>query len=68
MCQQLGMEDSVEEIMLQLGGGHADGRISFEEFSSCRMQLLNEIEEERGRETSYHHRILGHGKKHLLVK
>ncbi|XP_078143290.1 colorectal mutant cancer protein [Centroberyx gerrardi] len=45
MCRQLNMEESVAEIMNQLGADER-GRISFEEFSRCRMQLLQEIRKE----------------------
>ena len=43
------MEEAVDEIMLQLGADET-GRISFEEFVRCRMQLINEIEQERVRD------------------
>lgn len=49
MCQQLSMEESVGEIMQQLGADE-HGRISFNEFARCRMQLVGEIEEEKIRE------------------
>ena len=49
MCRQLNMEDSVEEIMAQLGVVQ-HGRISFHDFLRCRMQLIAEIEHERLRE------------------
>ncbi|XP_070545684.1 colorectal mutant cancer protein-like isoform X3 [Ptychodera flava] len=42
MCKQLNMEDSVQEIMHQLGADES-GRISYNEFAKCRMQLMNEI-------------------------
>lgn len=48
ICCQLGMEDAVDEIMQQLGADET-GRISFEEFVRCRMQLINEIEQEHER-------------------
>ncbi|XP_076866919.1 LOW QUALITY PROTEIN: colorectal mutant cancer protein [Brachyhypopomus gauderio] len=47
VCRQLNMEDSVPEIMRQLGA-HETGRISFEEFTQRRMQLLSEIRREEG--------------------
>uniref|UniRef100_A0A4W4GNH0 EF-hand domain-containing protein n=1 Tax=Electrophorus electricus TaxID=8005 RepID=A0A4W4GNH0_ELEEL len=47
VCRQLNMEDSVPEIMRQLGA-HETGRISFEEFAQRRMQLLTEIRREEG--------------------
>lgn len=47
VCRQLNMEDSVAEIMCQLGGDE-QGKISFEDFTRCRMQLLSEIRKEEG--------------------
>ncbi|XP_052412965.1 colorectal mutant cancer protein isoform X4 [Carassius gibelio] len=47
VCRQLNMEDSVAEIMGQLGADER-GNISFEDFTRCRMQLLNEILKEEG--------------------
>ncbi|XP_059404892.1 colorectal mutant cancer protein isoform X1 [Carassius carassius] len=47
VCRQLNMEDSVAEIMGQLGADER-GNISFEDFTRCRMQLLNEIRKEEG--------------------
>lgn len=45
VCRQLKMEDSVAEIMHQLGADE-NGKISFQEFSKCRMQLVREIRKE----------------------
>ncbi|XP_026100040.1 colorectal mutant cancer protein isoform X2 [Carassius auratus] len=47
VCRQLNMEDSVAEIMGQLGADE-QGNISFQDFTRCRMQLLNEIRKEEG--------------------
>ncbi|KAL6463896.1 hypothetical protein MHYP_G00282870 [Metynnis hypsauchen] len=47
VCMQLNMEDSVAEIMCQLGADEL-GRISFEDFTRCRMQLVSEIRKEEG--------------------
>ncbi|XP_021332394.1 colorectal mutant cancer protein isoform X2 [Danio rerio] len=47
VCRQLNMEDSVAEIMGQLGADER-GKISFEDFTRCRMQLLTEIQKEEG--------------------
>ena len=43
------MEEAVDEIMHQLGADES-GRISFDEFVRCRMQLINEIEQEHMRD------------------
>ena len=43
------MEEAVDEIMMQLGADET-GRISFDEFVRCRMQLINEIEQEHMRD------------------
>ncbi|XP_075703413.1 uncharacterized protein LOC142681683 [Rhinoderma darwinii] len=45
VCRQLNMEDSVAEIMHQLGADES-GKISFHDFSKCRMQLVREIRKE----------------------
>ncbi|XP_028605299.2 colorectal mutant cancer protein isoform X1 [Podarcis muralis] len=45
VCRQLNMEDSVAEIMHQLGADES-GKISFQEFTRCRMQLVREIRKE----------------------
>ncbi|XP_066515330.1 colorectal mutant cancer protein isoform X2 [Hoplias malabaricus] len=47
VCRQLNMEDSVAEIMCQLGADEL-GRISFDDFTRCRMQLVSEIHKEEG--------------------
>ncbi|KAM9438511.1 colorectal mutant cancer protein-like isoform 1-T1 [Salvelinus alpinus] len=47
VCRQLNMEESVAEIMGQLGADER-GKISFEDFTRCRMQLVNEIRKEEG--------------------
>ncbi|XP_016103786.1 colorectal mutant cancer protein isoform X1 [Sinocyclocheilus grahami] len=47
VCRQLNMEDSVAEIMGQLGADER-GNISFEDFTRCSMQLVNEIRKEEG--------------------
>ncbi|KAM9517371.1 colorectal mutant cancer protein isoform 2-T2 [Salvelinus alpinus] len=47
VCRQLNMEGSVAEIMGQLGADER-GKISFEDFTRCRMQLVNEIRREEG--------------------
>lgn len=39
------MEESVTEIMNQLGAGE-NGKISFQDFTRCRMQLVREIRKE----------------------
>ncbi|XP_013380937.1 uncharacterized protein LOC106152021 [Lingula anatina] len=44
MCRLLGMEDSAEEIITQLG---VHGKISFDEFCLCRTQLMTELEQDR---------------------
>ena len=41
------MEDSVAEIMCQLNADE-QGKISFEDFTRCRIQLLSEIRKEEG--------------------
>ena len=48
MCEQLGLEECVEDIMTQIGVD-CDGLISFEEFALCRQRLMNEIEQEKMR-------------------
>ncbi|KAM4615331.1 colorectal mutant cancer protein isoform 2-T2 [Polymixia lowei] len=48
VCRQLNMEESVADIMSQLGVNER-GKISFEDFSRCRMQLLQEIRKEEGK-------------------
>uniref|UniRef100_A0ABM5FT22 Colorectal mutant cancer protein isoform X2 n=1 Tax=Pogona vitticeps TaxID=103695 RepID=A0ABM5FT22_9SAUR len=45
VCRQLNMEESVAEIMHQLGADE-NGKISFQEFTRCRMQLVREIKKE----------------------
>ncbi|XP_050769469.1 colorectal mutant cancer protein isoform X2 [Gymnogyps californianus] len=45
MCRQLNMEESVAEIMHQLGADE-NGKISFQDFSQCRMELVREIRKE----------------------
>ncbi|XP_043920406.1 uncharacterized protein LOC122795990 [Protopterus annectens] len=45
VCRQLNMEESVAEIMHQLGADE-NGRISFADFTRCRMQLVREIRKE----------------------
>eukprot|EP00076_Gallus_gallus_P046382 XP_413971.4 colorectal mutant cancer protein isoform X1 [Gallus gallus] len=45
VCRQLNMEESVAEIMHQLGTDE-NGKISFQDFSQCRMQLVREIRKE----------------------
>ncbi|XP_016002735.2 colorectal mutant cancer protein isoform X2 [Rousettus aegyptiacus] len=45
VCRQLNMEESVTEIMNQLGAGE-NGKISFQDFTRCRMQLVREIRKE----------------------
>ncbi|XP_033020680.1 colorectal mutant cancer protein isoform X1 [Lacerta agilis] len=45
VCRQLNMEESVAEIMHQLGADES-GKISFQEFTRCRMQLVREIRKE----------------------
>ncbi|OCU02240.1 hypothetical protein XELAEV_18008001mg, partial [Xenopus laevis] len=45
VCRQLNMEGSVAEIMLQLGADES-GKISFQDFIRCRMQLVREIQKE----------------------
>ncbi|XP_020635678.3 colorectal mutant cancer protein isoform X1 [Pogona vitticeps] len=45
VCRQLNMEESVAEIMHQLGADE-NGKISFQEFTRCRMQLVREIRKE----------------------
>ncbi|XP_040277567.1 colorectal mutant cancer protein isoform X4 [Bufo bufo] len=45
VCRQLNMEDSVAEIMHQLGADES-GKISFHDFTKCRMQLVREIRKE----------------------
>ncbi|XP_041042072.1 colorectal mutant cancer protein isoform X1 [Carcharodon carcharias] len=47
VCRQLNMEESVAEIMHQLGADE-NGKISFEDFARCRMQLVSEIRKEEG--------------------
>nr|XP_055054202.1 colorectal mutant cancer protein isoform X1 [Misgurnus anguillicaudatus] len=47
VCRQLNMENSVPEIMGQLGANE-QGKISFEDFTRCRMRLFNEIRKEEG--------------------
>lgn len=45
VCRQLNMEESVAEIMNQLGADES-GKISFQDFIRCRMQLVREIRKE----------------------
>ncbi|XP_054843452.1 colorectal mutant cancer protein isoform X1 [Eublepharis macularius] len=45
VCRQLNMEESVAEIMHQLGADE-NGKISFQDFTRCRMQLVQEIRKE----------------------
>ncbi|XP_069818803.1 colorectal mutant cancer protein isoform X2 [Dendropsophus ebraccatus] len=45
VCRQLNMEESVAEIMHQLGADES-GKISFHDFTKCRMQLVREIRKE----------------------
>uniref|UniRef100_A0A8C3JWG7 MCC regulator of WNT signaling pathway n=1 Tax=Calidris pygmaea TaxID=425635 RepID=A0A8C3JWG7_9CHAR len=45
VCRQLNMEESVAEIMHQLGADE-NGKISFQDFSQCRMELVREIRKE----------------------
>ncbi|XP_027526980.1 uncharacterized protein LOC113961114 isoform X2 [Neopelma chrysocephalum] len=45
VCRQLNMEASVAEIMHQLGADE-NGRVSFQDFSQCRMELVREIKKE----------------------
>ncbi|XP_013911434.1 PREDICTED: colorectal mutant cancer protein [Thamnophis sirtalis] len=45
VCRQLNMEESVIEIMHQLGADE-HGKISFQDFTRCRMQLVREIRKE----------------------
>ncbi|KAM9367585.1 colorectal mutant cancer protein isoform 1-T1 [Phaethornis superciliosus] len=45
VCRQLNMEDSVTEIMHQLGADE-NGKISFQDFSLCHMELVREIRKE----------------------
>ncbi|XP_063820208.1 colorectal mutant cancer protein isoform X2 [Pseudophryne corroboree] len=45
VCRQLNMEESVAEIMHQLGADE-NGKISFQDFTKCRMQLVREIRKE----------------------
>ncbi|XP_052634910.1 colorectal mutant cancer protein [Harpia harpyja] len=45
VCRQLNMESSVAEIMHQLGADE-NGKISFQDFSQCRMELVREIRKE----------------------
>uniref|UniRef100_A0A8C8VU51 Mutated in colorectal cancers n=1 Tax=Peromyscus maniculatus bairdii TaxID=230844 RepID=A0A8C8VU51_PERMB len=45
VCRQLNMEESVAEIMNQLGT-HENGKISFQDFTRCHSQLLREIRKE----------------------
>ncbi|XP_041089032.1 colorectal mutant cancer protein isoform X2 [Polyodon spathula] len=47
VCRQLNMEGSVAEIMHQLGADE-QGKISFEDFTRCRLQLVSEIRKEEG--------------------
>ncbi|XP_041105065.1 colorectal mutant cancer protein-like isoform X2 [Polyodon spathula] len=47
VCRQLNMEGSVAEIMHQLGADE-QGKISFKDFTRCRMQLVGEIRKEEG--------------------
>ncbi|KAJ8287214.1 hypothetical protein GJAV_G00048970 [Gymnothorax javanicus] len=47
VCRQLNMEESVAEIMDQLGADER-GMISFEDFARCRIRLLSEIRKEEG--------------------
>ncbi|KAM4879107.1 colorectal mutant cancer protein isoform 1-T1 [Sylvia borin] len=45
VCRQLNMESSVAEIMYQLGADE-NGKISFQDFSQCHMELVQEIKKE----------------------
>ncbi|XP_032531503.1 colorectal mutant cancer protein isoform X2 [Chiroxiphia lanceolata] len=45
VCRQLNMEASVAEIMHQLGADE-NGKVSFQDFSQCRMELVREIKKE----------------------
>lgn len=45
VCQQLNMEESVAEIMTQLGTDE-NGKVSFQDFTRCHRQLVGEIRKE----------------------
>ncbi|KAJ7417683.1 hypothetical protein WISP_63192 [Willisornis vidua] len=45
VCRQLNMEASVAEIMHQLGADE-NGKISFQDFTQCHMELVREIKKE----------------------
>ncbi|KAL6058268.1 hypothetical protein STEG23_030905, partial [Scotinomys teguina] len=45
VCRQLNMEESVTEIMNQLGTDES-GKMSFQDFTRCHMQLVGEIRRE----------------------
>uniref|UniRef100_A0A8C6HYT6 Mutated in colorectal cancers n=2 Tax=Mus spicilegus TaxID=10103 RepID=A0A8C6HYT6_MUSSI len=47
VCRQLNMEESVAEIMNQLGSDE-NGKISFQDFTRCHTQLVREIRKEEG--------------------
>ncbi|NP_001078842.1 colorectal mutant cancer protein isoform 1 [Mus musculus] len=47
VCRQLSMEESVAEIMNQLGSDE-NGKISFQDFTRCHTQLVREIRKEEG--------------------
>lgn len=56
MCRELNLENSVEELMRELGADE-HGRISYQEFLRCRLALRPEIEALRSgkHRTSPHH-------------
>ncbi|XP_057644563.1 colorectal mutant cancer protein isoform X1 [Chionomys nivalis] len=45
VCRQLNMEESVAEIMTQLGTDE-NGKVSFQDFTRCHQQLVREIRKE----------------------
>lgn len=45
VCRQLNMEESVAEIMTQLGTDE-NGKVSFQDFTRCHRQLVQEIRKE----------------------
>lgn len=53
MCRELNLEDSVEELMRELGADE-QGRISYQEFLRRRLALRPEIEALKHEQSRYH--------------
>ncbi|KAJ9578306.1 hypothetical protein L9F63_005472, partial [Diploptera punctata] len=56
VCRELNLEDSLEELMRELGADE-QGRISYQEFLRRRLALRPEIDALRGGETAGNHQV-----------